>query len=63
MLYSFRIGGLNTSADIIKHQERGYWGIILRKDGAVVLSDDPPFDYFEFHGFMMWGAWGVLGLI
>lgn len=21
------------------------------------------FDFYELHGFMMWGAWGVLGLV
>lgn len=63
MLYSFRFGDLNTDADIKKHQERGYWGIIVRGDGAVVLSADPPFDFYELHGFMMWAAWGVLGWI
>jgi hypothetical protein len=63
MVFSFKIGNLNTDADIVRHQERGYWGIIVRGDGAVVLSNDVPFDFFELHGFMMWSAWGVLGLV
>lgn len=29
----------------------------------MVLSSDPPFDFYALHGFMMWAAWGVLGLV
>lgn len=29
----------------------------------MVLSADPPFDFYELHGFMMWTAWGVLGWV
>lgn len=63
MLFSYHIGDLVTDADIKIHQDHGYWGIIVRGDGAVVLSADPPFDFYELHGFMMWTAWGVLGWI
>ena len=63
MVFSYRIGNLSTDADIKIHQDHGKWGIIVRGDGAVVLSADPPFDFYELHGFMMWTAWGVLGWI
>ena len=64
MLWAVRQNGLNTDADIGFHKDGfGGWGIIIRGDGAIVLSDVKVFDFYMFHGLMMWAAWGIFGLV
>jgi hypothetical protein len=65
MIWAFRVGGLAVADPISKHQERdNTWGIVINKDGTIVsMNDTTGFNFYEFHGFMMWAAWGVFGFI
>lgn len=66
MCYALRIGGLEVGdeTDVKFHKDGyGHWKIEIRGDGAIVLADQSIFEDYEFHGFMMWGAWGIFGLI
>jgi hypothetical protein len=66
MVHALLVGGVivGDSTDV-KFHKTGYgpWGIIIRSNGAIVLTSDTFFNFYEFHGFMMWAAWGVFGFI
>ena len=62
MVYAFRIGNLsNTDGDVKIHTTHGYWGIKIGTDGTIL--EDDPVNFNKIHGFLMWTAWGVLGLV
>lgn len=64
MIYAFRIGNLSNDSVVRGHSTNyGYWGIYIKENGAVVLTDDLGVNFYKVHGFLMWGAWGVLGLV
>jgi hypothetical protein len=64
MLWAFRLGNLNNDTAVRGHSSNfGYWAIYIKESGAVVLTDDLGVDFYTVHGFLMWGAWGVLGLV
>ena len=42
---------------------RGYFSIRLNAFGDVLSADGEGFDFFKFHGWMMWSAWGLLALL
>lgn len=69
MVYALRVGGVvqGDESDIGYHRDgKGSFSIKISTNGTIekLLSDDVDgFDFFEFHGFMMWSAWGVLGFI
>jgi hypothetical protein len=61
MLYALRVDGLNQDSDIGRHLNgHGYWGIRIRGDGTI---EEMGSDFYKLHGFMMWGAWGIFGLV
>ena len=55
------IGDQNDT--VIHADGHGSLSIMIRGDGAIVLSNADVFDFYKFHGFMMWAAWGVFGLV
>ena len=63
MLYSLRIGGLvNTDTEVKFHKDGyGYWAMMIKEDGTIETY--VPDNTWEIHGFLMWTAWGVLGLV
>ena len=65
MLYALRIGNLiNTETNVSYHKDgHGYWNIQINNDGTVTEIIVTPFNFHKFHGFMMWAAWGIFGLI
>ena len=64
LLFSFRIGNLTNDTMVKFHGDNfGYWGIYIKDSGAVVLTTDLGVDFYRIHGFLMWGAWGILGLV
>jgi len=63
MLYAFKLGNLTNDTLVRKHQQIGYWGIYIKDSGAVVLTENLGVDFYRVHGFLMWGAWGILGLV
>lgn len=56
---------MNNDSAVRYHSSNfGYWAIYIKESGAVVLSSDLVVNpFYKVHGFLMWGAWGVLGLV
>ena len=64
MLYALRVGNLTDDSKIRFHNNGfGYWGFRIRGDGTFEEPDGSNFDFYKFHGFMMWAAWGIFGLV
>lgn len=67
MIFGFILRS-DTISSTPKHSTRGYFTIEILADGTIrdyqEPGPDPPksdFDFYLFHGWMMWSAWGLLG--
>ena len=60
MFYAFSTA--NSTGLSYHHSNRGYFSILINSFGDVISADEG-FDFFKFHGCMMWVAWCLLGLI
>lgn len=47
------------------NDDRGFFGIEVSEDGSIIgyVVEEDGFDFFLFHGYMMWVAWGLFALL